>query len=410
MKVAIAGYGVEGKVNYQYWQSRGADITILDEREQVDDLPGDATARLGSGAFDDLAEFDMVVRTAGLAPSKLGGATKIWSATNEFFEHCPAPIIGVTGTKGKGTVSSWIASILKAAGRNVHLLGNIGTPALEVLPQIQPSDLVVFEMSSFQLWDLEASPHVAVVLMIEPDHLDVHTDMADYVAAKTNIAARQTADDVIVYHAHNQLSCRVAEASAAGVRLEYPHNLGYLADNVKLPGRHNLENASAAVAAARVYVDDDAVIACGLAAFTGLPHRLHLVATVDNVRYYDDSIATTPGSAIAAIEAFSEPKVIILGGHDKGGDIRSIIERCRQTDTQVVAIGVDADHVMRLCDELEVTVVREAGAMPAVVAQARQLAVPGGVVILSPAHASFDQYRSYTDRGEQFVEAVQALI
>lgn len=153
MNIAIAGYGTEGKASYQYWCDRGDAVTIVDERADIE-VPEGAKTLLGEGVFGQLGEFDMVVRTAGLAPHKLAGAKKIWSATNEFFARCDernVPIIGVTGTKGKGTTSSFIHSILMAAGRDAHLVGNIGTPALEILPQLTPKSIVVYELSSFQL-------------------------------------------------------------------------------------------------------------------------------------------------------------------------------------------------------------------------------------------------------------------
>ncbi|HBO64572.1 TPA: hypothetical protein DD425_01270, partial [Candidatus Saccharibacteria bacterium] len=166
MKIAIAGYGVEGEQNYTYWsQDPSNDITIVDQSETPSrPLPEGVTTYLAPDAFEHLQGYDMVVRTAGLSPYKIKTDGTVWSATNEFFEKCPAPIIGVTGSKGKGTTSSFIASMLEAAGRKVWLVGNIGTPALSTLSQIQQEDIVVYELSSFQLWDVERSPETAVVL------------------------------------------------------------------------------------------------------------------------------------------------------------------------------------------------------------------------------------------------------
>lgn len=425
MKVAIAGYGVEGKASYQYWRALGHEVTIVDERElSAYDLPYGASAMLGAGVFEELDEFDLVVRTAGLNPKKLH-TDNVWSGTREFFAKCPAPIIGITGTKGKGTTSGFIANILKAAGKNVHLVGNIGTPALEVLPNVRAEDVVVYELSSFQLWDLEKSPHVAVVLMIEADHLDVHANMEEYVAAKANIRRHQNENDVCLYHPTNELSATIANLRPGAKRYGtsedgavYVNENTFFVQNdpicstdaMQLPGSHNLENACAAISAARVFTSDNQAIEQGLRAFEGLDHRLKLIAEKAGVKYYDDSIATTPGSAIAALRAFAQPKVIILGGSDKGVDYRELVEVCGQTQTQVIAIGQTGAKIAELCRQDGVEVV-ELGqtTMSEVVAVAQEKAKPGSVVILSPASASFDMFKNYADRGDQFIEAVSAL-
>lgn len=422
MKVAIAGYGIEGRANYQYYLAQGDDVAIIDERAPIN-APEGAEIMSGSNVFSQLGGFDLVIRSPGIAPHKLPYGEKVWSATNEFFTKCPAPIIGVTGTKGKGTTASLIASILSAAGKAVHLVGNIGAPALEELEKIQATDIVVYELSSFQLWDLKASPHVAVVLMIEPDHLDVHADMAEYIAAKAHITTYQTTTDRVVYNSDNEASTLIAQQSV-GQRLPYgsertAHVRGEYfyyqdtelcqTDELQLPGMHNLENACAAITAVWPWVQDPITIAEGLRSFNGLPHRLKFVREVNGVRYFDDSIATTPGSAIAALKSFDEPKIIILGGSDKGADYKEVVQTCKETSARVIAIGTTGQPIQELCIGTGVPSYRIEGVMAEVVTKIDKVAHPGDVVILSPASASFDQYKNYADRGEQFIAAVQAL-
>lgn len=417
MRIIIAGYGVEGRSNYQYIRRHfpDAEVIIADARPVLD-APDGVAVRTGERVFaEQCGDADMVMRTASLSPRTIVTNGKIWSATNEFFAHCPAPIIGVTGTKGKGTTSSFITEILRAAGKTVHLVGNIGVPALDVLERVQPDDVVVYELSSFQLWDLEKSPHIAVVLMIEPDHLDAHADMADYVSAKANIAAHQSADDVVIYHRENAVSCRIAEASA-GQKVAFPQPLTIaMRQAITLPGAHNQDNASAAVLAARAVLPeiDEATICRGLAAFSGLPHRLKFAAERGGVRWYDDSISTTPGSAIAALRSFAEPKVLILGGHDKGAQYDELAsEVAASTVRAVLLIGQNAEKLQRALTaagvRAPVQVLSMAG-MDEVVAAAAAAARPGDVVLLSPAAASFGQYKNYSDRGKQFVQVVQSL-
>ena len=431
MKIAIAGYGVEGESSYNYWSTQDNDITIVDEQiHPVSTLPVGIKTILGSGVFENLDGFDIVVRSAGLNPGKIKTDGKIWSSTNEFFLQCPAPIIGVTGTKGKGTTASLIGSIYEAAGKTVWLVGNIGNPPLDVLEQIGSSDIVIFELSSFQLWDLERSPHVAVVLLIEPDHLDVHADMNDYVTAKGTIRRYQTDADLCVYNPANTYARSIALSNSNGKIMRYgvPDDMGvysrdgYFLENeqiicstdaLQLIGGHNIDNACAALTVVRTDNVGIDAIEKGLRSFQGLPHRLKFVREYAGVRYYDDSIATTPGSAIAAIASFDQPKVLILGGSSKSVDFTELAQRIVKASVKaVILIGDEASHIEQTLSSVGYTAVHNLGTavtMSQIVLQARAISQPGDVVILSPSCASFGMFKNYSDRGDQFIDAIGSL-
>lgn len=442
MKIAIVGYGVEGRASYRYFsRSPDNEIVVFDEfSSRPDDLPSDVLLVSGPHALEELKtqQFDKVLRTPPLAPSKLADVLNVTSGTREFFEQCPAPIIGVTGTKGKGTISSLIYEMLKAAGKSVWLVGNIGKPALDVLPEVKPDDIVVYELSSFQLWDMDRSPHTAIISVVEPEHLDVHKDLDDYYQAKANIRRFQTIHDSCYYHPTNEVSRQLADTGgphdpserelwrSKSSRYGIPDDgVVYVRENtffirsqqicpvsaLQLIGQHNVENACAAICAALDYTDDFAAIEQGLRTFKGLPHRLEYVAEVRGVKYYDDSIATTPGSAIAALRAFTEPKILILGGSDKGIDFKELAsEVLKQDVSHVLTMGAMSEviaHDLKDVGFTNITLVD--GAMKEVVETASKLAQAGDVVILSPSCASFDQYKNYADRGEQFQSLVKAL-
>ncbi len=430
MKVAIAGYGLEGKANLRYWQRKGAEVTILDEH-RVEDAPTGIIVKSGPEAFNDLSSFDMVIRTASLNPIKLSSAKKVWSATNEFFAECLAPIIGVTGTKGKGTTSSLIASVLRTAGKTVHLVGNIGVPALDALASIQPDHIVVFEMSSFQLWDLKKCPHIAVILMIEPDHQDVHANMDDYVQAKANIRRNQVAGDICIYHPTNELSKLVACASDVSAPLRYgaaqdgacyvKDNAFYIRDQIicstaelRLVGQHNIENACAAITAAWEYTQDTGAIAQGLHAFDGLPHRTKFICEVDGVKYYDDNYSSAPGAAIAAMKSFTAPEVLIMGGYDKHIDFSELAGAVRDRGNikRIILIGQTQHQIAAALDAAgrhDMYELSSEVTLRPIVERARAIAVPGDVVIMSPACASFDMFKNFGDRGDQFIEIVESF-
>jgi UDP-N-acetylmuramoylalanine--D-glutamate ligase len=427
MKIAIAGYGIEGQENYRYWAaSPDNEVTIVDENGSGAAIPEGAKSIVGDGAFAQLNGFDLVIRTAGLAPRKITTDGKIWSATNEFFEKCPSVIIGVTGSKGKGTTASLVASILKKAGRKVWLVGNIGISALSVLDEIQPDDIVVYELSSFQLWDIQKSPHTAVVLFIEQEHLDVHESMEEYVQAKANITRFQNTDDTVVFNAHNEYATGIAGQSSAQ-KVAYPSSETAHVDgdwfyygqqkiapvtSLTIAGVHNIDNALAAIDAVWEYTKDFTAIEAGLAAFKGLPHRLAYVTNVNDVEYYDDSIATTPGSAIAALRAFTDKqKVIILGGSSKGSDFTELAMEMKKHAVYALLIGDEAaalSEAFRAVNFEKYEIIENATAEK-FTQRAAELSQLGGVVLLSPAAASFGLFKNYVDRGEQFIAAVEAL-
>ena len=426
MKIAIAGYGIEGESNYRYWASNLENtITIFDQKQPDRDIPTGVGAVIGDDAFEKLQDFDLVIRTAGLAPQKIKTNGKVWSATNEFFAKCSARIIGVTGTKGKGTTASLIASILEASGIKVWLIGNIGKPALDVLGQIHEDDMVVYELSSFQLWDLEKSPHVAVILYIEQEHLDIHNDIEEYVSAKANITRQQTSDDILIYNGSNQYAASIANGSKARL-FSYPdiksaHVRGgdfYYGeqkicspDVLQLLGKHNQDNACAAIDAVWEFTNDIKVIEKGLAGFSGLPHRLHFIRDVNGAKYYDDSIATTPTSAIAALRSFTGSKVIILGGSSKGSDFTELGKELTKHDVKAILIGDESANIAKACQlagfyDFEIM---DNSTMEDVARRAQLLAKNDSVVLLSPACASFGLFKNYVDRGEQYISAVNKL-
>jgi UDP-N-acetylmuramoylalanine--D-glutamate ligase len=432
MKIAILGYDVEGRSSYEYFAAQGGhELTILDQKTDVE-LPPGVDSVLGENYLDDLDRFDLIVRTAGLPPSQIlennpGVANKITTHINEFFKASPTGnIIGVTGTKGKGTTSSLIAKMLEADGKQVELGGNIGTPPLSFLSELTSDSWVVLELSSFQLIDLRQSPHIAVCLMITPEHLNWHPDINEYTEAKSQLFAHQTQADLAIYFAENELSTLIA-GSSHGQKIPYYTppgawlNDGQVTiddqvvcsvDELKLLGRHNWQNVCAALTAVWQVSKNTEAFRSVLTTFTGLPHRLELVREFDGAKYYDDSFGTTPETAMVAIEAFSQPKIVILGGRGKGVPFDDLA-RSVAGDESVKSVVTIGEAGPEIADKLRENgfqkIILGGPTMGKIVEQAREQAAPGNVVLLSPACASFDMFKDYKDRAEQFVKAVQAL-
>ncbi len=447
-KVAVLGFGVEGESVVNFLLKQGSQVSILDARSEekfesakIDEFKSKGVSFQFEKYPQDFSEFGLVVRSPGISPlsaviervKKQG--IEVTSATKIFFALCPCPIIGVTGTKGKGTTSTLIYEMLKAQGVDAYLGGNIGLPALEFLDALKSDSKVVLELSSFQLQDLHKSPQIAVVLMVTSEHLDYHRDLAEYVDAKRNILRFQTTSDYAIvnkdYVASNESDTHT-EAKVYYVSRERDTDHGcFVKDgfvwvrdgetevkvlataDILLPGAHNFENACAASMAAYLSGVSIQNIASVLKEFKGLEHRLELVRIFDGVKYYDDSFSTTPETAIAAIEAFEEPEILILGGSSKNSDFTELGKTIREAKNIKAIIGI-GEEWQRISAEFKVQsskfkVIEGCSGMEEIVAKAKEVGKVGDVVILSPACASFDMFRNYKERGEQFKKEVNSL-
>ena len=438
--VAVVGIGVSNEPLIRLLLQEGVAVTACDKRtrEQLGQLADEleslgARLQLGPDYLEGLDQ-DIIFRTPGLRPDvpqlakAVAGGSELTSEMEVFFRVCPCPIIAVTGSDGKTTTTTIIAELLKKAGNTVHVGGNIGHPLLCEAGDMRPTDYAVLELSSFQLMTMPYSPHIAVVTNLAPNHLDVHKDMAEYVAAKENIFRYQRPGDIAVFNLDNDITRQQAGRAVGTVRLfsrrsepeegvflrgeeilcrhnGQEHRIMTTAD-IRLPGVHNVENYMAAIAAVEGLVPDG-IIRDFARTFNGVEHRIELVRTYHGVRYYNDSIASSPSRTIAGLRSFPEQVILIAGGYDKhipfdvlGPEIVEhvkLLVLCGATAGKIRAAveqapGYRPDHP----EILEVTPFQRA------VEAARDRAQPGDVVTLSPACAAFDQFKNFMERGKTF--------
>ena len=433
MNVALVGFELEGRAALAYWQGLGASVTVCDQ-DTAKQVPAGVAKQLGPEYLKNLDRFDVIWRTPVVNPEIIlrenpGVKDKITTTINEFLHVCPSKrVIGVTGTKGKGTTSTLIARMLQAAGETVFLGGNIGVSPLTFLPQVTPQSWVVLELSSYQLADLRRSPAMAVCLMVVPEHLNWHKDMDDYLLAKAQLFEHQTSSDTAIYYANNDNSRKIAGYSK-GLKIPYCAEPGAHVENgeivianeaicrtdeLKLLGEHNWQNVCAAVTVLWQISQNVDAMRSVLTTFSGLEHRIEFVREVADVQYYNDSYAATPDAAMAAIAAIREPKVLICGGFDRMLPIthfaRAILDHQRDL-RKVVLIGVSGPRLAAELDNVGFHnyVIEPAKTMPDIVAHARSFARPGDAVLLSPGFASFDMFKNFEDRGLQFKAAVNTL-
>lgn len=430
MNIAIVGYDLEGRSSYEYFSQLGHHITICDQKTDID-IPSGADSALGETYLDDLDRFDLIVRTAGLHPQTIldknpSVSTKLTTQINTFFHACPTKnIIGVTGTKGKGTTSTLITKMLEATGKHVYLGGNIGVPPLTFLDKLKEDSWVVLELSSFQLIDLQYAPHIAVCLMVVPEHLNWHEDMDEYVGAKSRMFALQTNQDIAIPFANNDLSLTIAGTGNAQQIPYFAEPGAHIADgnividdqiicptdDLKLLGAHNWQNVCAAVTAVWQVTHEVKAMRKVLTSFSGLEHRLEFVKELDGIKYYDDSFGTTPETAAVAIQSFTEPKVVILGGSDKGAAFDGLAQVVKDSHVRhVVIIGDTGPKIIEALQKVGFSDISLGGkTMESTLQTCREHAQSGDVVLLSTGCASFGMFKDYKDRGNQFKQLVQAL-
>ena len=443
-KVGVIGAGVSNMPLIRMLRAAGVRVTVHDKKEPTELGDGYATLAtlgvdfvLGAHYLDALDE-DVIFRTPGLLPidehlisAREHGAV-ITSEMEAFFQLCPCRTIGITGSDGKTTTSSIIAELLRAAGKRVHLGGNIGKPLLTEIPDIHPDDVAVLELSSFQLHSINIRPDVAVVTNVSPNHLDKHPSYEDYIDAKRRIYLNQHAGDVLVVNRDNAVTARFGE-EACGRVIQFSHRetvqdgvfcrdgMIYYSHNwtvepiipeteILLPGEHNVENYMAAFCAVDGLVSPEM---CRKVARTygGVRHRLERVRKLDGVSYINDSIATSPTRTIAGLRAMRTKPILIAGGHDKHVSFDALADEIAE---RVKALYLTGDTAEQIAQAVRKSVFFDPSRLPihivpdlkTAVVEAREHSIPGDVILLSPACSSFDRFKNFAERGDTFRKIV----
>jgi len=404
VKIAILGFGLEGKSALKFLKKKyqKADFEVRDIKMQ------------GKNYLKGLENFDMIVRSPGIPylrseiqKAKKQGV-KITSVTNLFFESASwrsrGKIIGITGTKGKGTIATLLYKILKAAEKNVCLAGNIGLPMLNILPKLKKNSITILELSSFQLQDMDKSPEIAIITDISPDHQDYHKSFKEYLDAKTNILRYQKSRDKVFYFADNKYAKLIAKKSR-GEKIAVLPNPNLI---LKIPGFHNLKNVSMAAAAARELKVPERIIKRITKNFKGLPHRLEFVRIIDGVNYYNDSASTNPAATAAALAAFSEPKILIAGGAGKNLSYKPLAKAVKKSNMRaVILFGRDKYKIRQSINaKIPVNLVRN---LKSAVISAYKSSLAGDIVLFSPGAASFDMFKNAKERGKYFTKLIKSL-
>lgn len=448
-RIAVIGLGVSNIPLIEYLSKKKAEVTIFDDREE-DKIDKNVmkeikkykyTYHLGKDSLKELRGFEFIFRSPSCLPTKPEllaekerGAI-ITTEIEQLIKMAPCKVIGITGSDGKTTTTTLTHLVLKDAGYTCHLGGNIGIPLFTKLKEIRPEDIIVLELSSFQLMEMDVSPSISAITNITPNHLNVHKDYDEYIEAKKNIFMHQDEDGILVLNADNEVTKDLkTEANGKVIFFSSKQKLdnGYIVDDgiikecqdgirkhlidtkdVKLKGMHNYENICAVLAITKTLVDTDKAIET-IKEFTGVHHRLELVRVLDGVEWYNDSASTTPTRGISALNAINKEIILIAGGADKNLDYTPIAKPIVEKVKRLILIGQTATKIFDAVKrELEVQNkeldIHMCATFKESIELARRLAKPDDVVLFSPASTSFDMFKDMYDRGDQFREEVNKL-
>ena len=448
-KVAIIGIGVSNIPLLDYFHSLNANVTVFDTKEE-NQIDTSILKKIkdysfsfegGKNYLDNLIGFDIIFRSPSCMPytpqieKEVKRGAILTSEIEMILKLAPCKIIGVTGTEGKTTTTTLIYTIINKSGKRCFLGGNMGKPIFTKIKDVNSDDIIVLELSSFQLVNMEQSPNISVVTNIYPDHLNVHKSYEEYREAKKNIFKHQNRDDIVVLNYDNEFTRDFAKEAEGRViffsskeKLEDGYiydktdeTIKYCKDNIrrhiikkediKLKGVHNYENICAALAATSTIVDIDTQIQA-IKEFNGVEHRLEFVRELDGVKWYNDSIGTSPASTIAGLNSFNENIILLAGGSDKGLDYTEVGKVIAKNVRALLLTGPTSEKIenatKQALGEKKIDIYYPSS-MREAVNLAKQIANKGDVVLLSPASASFDLYKNFEDRGNQFKNLVNEL-
>ena len=448
-KVAIIGLGVSNLPLIDYFHEKKSIVTVFDSREIgeisreiIDKITNYAMEMsLGKGYLNKLQGFDLILRSPSCLPTipeleeEANRGAIVTTEVELLMKMCPAQIIGVTGSDGKTTTTTLISEILKKAGYNCYVGGNIGTPLFTKLHEIMPDDKVVLELSSFQLMGMEVSPSISVITNITPNHLNVHKDYEEYIEAKKNIFKYQDRDGITILNYDNEIT-RNCSAEVRGKVIFFSSkeklDNGYIVDDdvikecedklrkhivsakeLTIRGKHNYENICAAIAATKTLVDISTAIEV-IKTFPGVEHRIEFVKEINGVKWYNDSASSTPSRTISGLNAFDEEIVLIAGGADKNLDYTPVAKPILDKVKTLILMGQTSGKIFDAVKEEEEKENKEINIymvnnLSQAVILAKRYSVPGQVVLFSPASTSFDMFKNMYDRGQKFKGIVNKM-